>query len=168
MIRDLSAAAGQSRVERDNPLLDELHFSLLDSDIEEFYAALSRCKDIYAKRHVSYADELEDALYELDWLISWFDRQCQTAALLRMYDTADEQARQDELYARRVYTQLNTAHWDALNDMKVAVTSISTRENEGEMPPTIGIQCSGVEHFRNITGNLQRIKNVREVTRGSI
>jgi GTP pyrophosphokinase len=56
----------------------------------------------------------------------------------------------------------------ALNDMKVAVTSISTRENEGEMLLTIGIQCSGVEHFRNITGNLQRIKNVREVTRGSI
>ncbi len=56
----------------------------------------------------------------------------------------------------------------ALTDMKVAVTSISTRENEGEMLLTIGIQCSGVEHFRNITGNLQRIKNVREVTRGNL
>ncbi|MBR6754844.1 MAG: bifunctional (p)ppGpp synthetase/guanosine-3',5'-bis(diphosphate) 3'-pyrophosphohydrolase [Clostridia bacterium] len=56
----------------------------------------------------------------------------------------------------------------ALNDMKVAVTSISTRENEGEMLITVGIQCSGVEHFRNITGNLQRIKNVREVTRGNL
>ncbi len=56
----------------------------------------------------------------------------------------------------------------ALTDMKVAVTSITTRENEGEMLMTVGIKCSGVEHLRNIIGNLHRIKNVREVTRGSI
>ena len=56
----------------------------------------------------------------------------------------------------------------ALNDMKVAVTSIATRENEGEIVITVGIKCSGVEHLRNITASLHRIKDVREVTRGSI
>ena len=118
MFPGVSFVGEAERPERENPLLEELSFSLLDSDIEEFYAALSRCKDIYAKGHVSYADELMDALYELDWLASWFDRQCQAAALLRMYDTSDEQARQDELYARSVCTQLNTDLWDAFNDMK--------------------------------------------------
>ena len=56
----------------------------------------------------------------------------------------------------------------ALTDMKVAVTAISTRENAGEMIITVGIRCSGVDHLRNITSNLHRIKGVREVTRGSI
>jgi GTP pyrophosphokinase len=56
----------------------------------------------------------------------------------------------------------------ALNDMKVAVTSIATRESDGEMVITVGIKCSGVEHLRNITASLHRIKDVREVTRGSV
>ncbi len=56
----------------------------------------------------------------------------------------------------------------ALTDMKVAVTSITTRETEGEILMTVGVKCSGVDHLRNIIGNLHRIKNVREVTRGSI
>ena len=56
----------------------------------------------------------------------------------------------------------------ALNDMKVAVTSIQTRENEGEMAITVGIKCSGVEHLRNIISGLHRIKGVREVSRGAI
>lgn len=56
----------------------------------------------------------------------------------------------------------------ALTDMKVAVTSISTRENAGEMIIAVGIRCSGVDHLRNITSGLNRIKGVREVTRGSI
>ena len=56
----------------------------------------------------------------------------------------------------------------ALNDMKVAVTSISTRENEGDMLISVGIKCSGVDHIRNIKSNLHRIKGVREVTRGTI
>ena len=56
----------------------------------------------------------------------------------------------------------------ALNDMKVAVTSIQTRENEGEMVITVGIKCSGVEHLRNIISGLHRIKGVREVSRGAI
>ncbi|MBE6692302.1 MAG: bifunctional (p)ppGpp synthetase/guanosine-3',5'-bis(diphosphate) 3'-pyrophosphohydrolase [Ruminococcaceae bacterium] len=56
----------------------------------------------------------------------------------------------------------------ALNDMKVAVTSIQTRENEGEMVITVGIKCSGVEHLRNIISGLHRIKGVRDVSRGAI
>ncbi len=56
----------------------------------------------------------------------------------------------------------------ALTDMKVAVTAISTRENAGEMIITVGIRCSGVDHLRNITANLHRIKGVREVSRGTI
>lgn len=56
----------------------------------------------------------------------------------------------------------------SLNDMKVAVTSISTRENAGEILITVGVKCSGVDHLRNITAGLSRIKNVREVTRGSV
>ncbi len=56
----------------------------------------------------------------------------------------------------------------SLNDMKVAVTSISTRENAGEILITVGVKCSGVDHLRNITSGLARIKNVREVTRGTV
>ena len=56
----------------------------------------------------------------------------------------------------------------ALNDMKVAVTSIQTRENEGIMIIAVGIKCSGVDHLRNIKSNLHRIKGVREVSRGSV
>ncbi len=56
----------------------------------------------------------------------------------------------------------------ALTDMKVAVTAIATRENAGEMIISVGIKCSGVEHLRNITAGLHRIKGVREVNRGSI
>ena len=56
----------------------------------------------------------------------------------------------------------------ALTDMKVAVTSISTRENAGEIMISVGIKCSGVEHLKNIISNLHRIKGVREVSRGSI
>ncbi len=56
----------------------------------------------------------------------------------------------------------------ALHDMKVAVTSMSTRENNGEMILTVGIKCSGVDHLRNIIAGLHRVKDVREVTRGSI
>ena len=55
-----------------------------------------------------------------------------------------------------------------LNDMKVAVTSISTRENEGEIFITVGVKCSGVDHLKNIITGLSRIKNVREVTRGAV
>ena len=56
----------------------------------------------------------------------------------------------------------------ALNDMKVAVTSITTRENAGEIIISVGVKCSGVEHLKSITSGLHRIKNVHEVTRGSI
>ncbi len=56
----------------------------------------------------------------------------------------------------------------ALTDMKVAVVSMTTRENEGEMVISVGIKCSGVDHLKNIVGGLKRIRSVREVTRGSI
>lgn len=56
----------------------------------------------------------------------------------------------------------------ALTDMHVAVTSISTRENAGEIIIQVGIKCSGVDHLRNIIGGLHRIKGVRDVSRGSI
>ncbi|MBQ4316835.1 MAG: bifunctional (p)ppGpp synthetase/guanosine-3',5'-bis(diphosphate) 3'-pyrophosphohydrolase, partial [Clostridia bacterium] len=56
----------------------------------------------------------------------------------------------------------------ALTDMKVAVTSISTRENAGEIIIQVGIKCSGVDHLRNIINGLHRIKGVRDVSRGSI
>lgn len=56
----------------------------------------------------------------------------------------------------------------ALNDMKVAVTSITTRESENDMLITVGIKCSGVDHLKNIISGLHRIKNVREVSRGSL
>ncbi len=55
-----------------------------------------------------------------------------------------------------------------LNDMKVAVTSIATRENSGEIIITVGVKCSGVEHLKNITTGLNKIKNVHEVSRGSL
>ncbi|MBQ1206158.1 MAG: bifunctional (p)ppGpp synthetase/guanosine-3',5'-bis(diphosphate) 3'-pyrophosphohydrolase [Clostridia bacterium] len=56
----------------------------------------------------------------------------------------------------------------ALTDMKVAITSLATRENAGEMVTLVGIKCSGVDHLRNIISNLHRIKGVREVSRGSL
>lgn len=56
----------------------------------------------------------------------------------------------------------------ALNDMKVAVTSISTRDNESEMVITVGVKCSGVDHLKNIISGLHKIKNVRDVTRGAL
>jgi GTP pyrophosphokinase len=56
----------------------------------------------------------------------------------------------------------------ALTDMKVAITSLATRENAGEMITSVGIKCSGVDHLKNIISNLHRIKGVREVSRGSL
>ncbi|MBO4452859.1 MAG: bifunctional (p)ppGpp synthetase/guanosine-3',5'-bis(diphosphate) 3'-pyrophosphohydrolase [Clostridia bacterium] len=55
----------------------------------------------------------------------------------------------------------------ALNDMHVAVTSISTHDNSGEILINVGVKCSGVEHLKKIITGLHRIKNVREVTRGN-
>ncbi len=56
----------------------------------------------------------------------------------------------------------------ALTDMKVAITSLATRENAGEMITLVGIKCSGVDHLKNIISSLHRIKGVREVSRGSL
>ncbi len=54
----------------------------------------------------------------------------------------------------------------ALTDMKVAVVSMSTRENEGDIHINVGIKCSGVDHLKNILSGLKRIKNIRDVSRG--
>ena len=56
----------------------------------------------------------------------------------------------------------------AMNDMKVAVVSVSTRENEGEILITLGIRCSGIEHLKNIISGLHKIKGVRDVIRGGV
>lgn len=56
----------------------------------------------------------------------------------------------------------------SLNEMKVAVTSISTREYAGEMVITVGIKCSGIEHLNSIMAFLRKSKDIREITRGNI
>lgn len=56
----------------------------------------------------------------------------------------------------------------ALSDMKIAVTSLSTRENAGEMIITAGIKCSDINHLNLIMQGLKKIKNVRDVTRGNL
>ncbi len=56
----------------------------------------------------------------------------------------------------------------ALSDMKIAVTSLSTRENAGEMIITAGIKCSDINHLNIIMQGLKKIKNVRDVTRGNL
>ena len=66
------------------------------------------------------------------------------------------------LYSPTIITDITLA----LTDMKVAVVSMTTRENEDEMFINVGIECSGVDHLNNIVNGLKRIKNVREVTRG--
>lgn len=55
----------------------------------------------------------------------------------------------------------------ALSDMKVAVTSISTRDNAGEIVITVGVKCSGIEHLKSIMQGLKKVKNIREITRGN-
>ncbi|HAN21126.1 MAG: hypothetical protein A2Y15_02770 [Clostridiales bacterium GWF2_36_10] len=54
----------------------------------------------------------------------------------------------------------------ALSDMKVAVTSISTRENDHEIIITVGVKCSGIEHLKSIMNALKKLKNIRDITRG--
>lgn len=54
-----------------------------------------------------------------------------------------------------------------LSDMKVAVTSISTRESANEIILTVGVKCSGIEHLKNIVVGLKKNKNIRDITRGN-
>ena len=52
-----------------------------------------------------------------------------------------------------------------LSDMRVAVTSIQTRENGDDMILTVGLKCSNIDHLKNIIGGLKKLKNVRDVER---
>ncbi|HBR32430.1 MAG TPA: hypothetical protein DD733_10135, partial [Clostridiales bacterium] len=56
----------------------------------------------------------------------------------------------------------------SLSEMKVAVTSISTRDNAGEIVITVGVKCSGIEHLNSIMSNLKKNKNIRDITRGNL
>ncbi|PKM62600.1 MAG: (p)ppGpp synthetase [Firmicutes bacterium HGW-Firmicutes-21] len=67
------------------------------------------------------------------------------------------------IYTPKLITEVSVA----LGDMKVAVTSISTRENAGEMVITVGVKCSGIEHLKSIMVGLRKIKNIRDITRGN-
>lgn len=55
----------------------------------------------------------------------------------------------------------------ALSDMRVAVTSISTREIQNGMIITAGIKCSGTDHLKNIMQGLKKLNNVRDVERAT-
>jgi guanosine-3',5'-bis(diphosphate) 3'-pyrophosphohydrolase len=68
------------------------------------------------------------------------------------------------VYTPKIITDVSVA----LSDMKIAVTSLSTRENAGEMIITAGIKCSDINHLNIIIQGLKKIKNVRDVTRGTL
>jgi GTP pyrophosphokinase len=67
-------------------------------------------------------------------------------------------------YTPKIITDVSIA----LSDMKVAVSSISTREIEGGMIITVGVKCSGIEHLKSIMQGLKKINAVRDVTRGTV
>lgn len=52
-----------------------------------------------------------------------------------------------------------------LSDMRVAVTSVQTKENGADMILTVGLKCSNIDHMKNIIGGLKKLKNVRDVAR---
>lgn len=52
-----------------------------------------------------------------------------------------------------------------LSDMRVAVTSIQTKENGSDMILSVGLKCSNIDHLKNIISGLKRLKNVRDVAR---
>lgn len=55
----------------------------------------------------------------------------------------------------------------ALTDMKVAVTSVSVKENDGSGMIVAVVRSSGVEHLRGVMNGLKRVDGVRDVVRGS-
>lgn len=55
----------------------------------------------------------------------------------------------------------------ALTDMKVAVTSVSVKENDGNGMIVAVVRSSGVEHLRGVMTGLKRVDGVRDVVRGS-
>lgn len=52
-----------------------------------------------------------------------------------------------------------------LADLKVALNSVTTRENGDSMLLIVGLKCSSIEHLKNIIGSLKKLPDVRDVTR---
>ena len=52
-----------------------------------------------------------------------------------------------------------------LADLKVALNSVTTRENGDSMLLIVGLKCSSIEHLKNIIGALKKLPDVRDVTR---
>ncbi|MBQ3002146.1 MAG: bifunctional (p)ppGpp synthetase/guanosine-3',5'-bis(diphosphate) 3'-pyrophosphohydrolase, partial [Clostridia bacterium] len=55
----------------------------------------------------------------------------------------------------------------ALRDMKVEISSVSTKENADSIVLNFGIRCSDADHANNIISALRKLKNVYDVTRGN-
>ena len=55
----------------------------------------------------------------------------------------------------------------ALRDLKVEMTSLTTRESNELIFITCGVRCSDIDHVNFIMTSLQKIKNVFEVKRGN-
>ncbi|MEG2004308.1 MAG: ACT domain-containing protein [Clostridia bacterium] len=53
----------------------------------------------------------------------------------------------------------------ALSDMKVAITSIQSKENGDDMLLMVGIKCSNIDHLHNIISSIRRLSSVRDVER---
>ncbi len=55
----------------------------------------------------------------------------------------------------------------ALRDLKVEITSVSTKENSDTIVMTFGVRCNNTEHMETIIHALRNIRNVHDVNRGS-
>lgn len=55
----------------------------------------------------------------------------------------------------------------ALRDMKVEITSFSTKENDDAIIMTVGVRCNDTEHLASIISALKKHRAVRDVTRGN-
>ncbi|MCH5182888.1 MAG: bifunctional (p)ppGpp synthetase/guanosine-3',5'-bis(diphosphate) 3'-pyrophosphohydrolase [Oscillospiraceae bacterium] len=55
----------------------------------------------------------------------------------------------------------------ALRDMKVEITSFSTKENDDVIIMTVGVRCNDTDHLASIIGSLKKLQAVRDVTRGN-
>lgn len=56
----------------------------------------------------------------------------------------------------------------ALRDLKVEITSVTTKESGDNIVMTFGVRCSDTEHLASIISALKKLQVVRDVTRGSI
>lgn len=55
----------------------------------------------------------------------------------------------------------------ALRDLKVELTSLSTKENNDIIFITCGVRCADLEHMNYIIASLKKVRNVFEVRRGN-